>query len=282
MRKVNPLVALVVGGMSIAGLQSHAEAAADVYFIGANTDAAYWTGVSALVDGNGNTVTPSSPGAYQSQGFGAATPPRTYLATTWTYAQPDSFVDAGLKLPQVAYATGSFAGSVQPNGNFSVSGHATAGVAADGDASLPAPPLMNAANALAVFDMNFDVTVPQTFNVSGILSSPASGLPGNITLYLAEGNPDGTNRRFLTYVSTIDTQTINQSFLVRPNYLYELYIYADAGFPVADATSPDSAAFGAGTGNFNVQGTFVVPEPVVLGLVVPLVFGTLARRRRTV
>lgn len=282
MRKVSSLLALVVGGLSIAGLQSHANAAAEVYFIGANTDAAYWTGVPALADDSGNTVAPTSPDAHQTQGFGAATPPRTYLATTWTYAQPDSSVNASLASPQVAYATGSFVGSVQPNGNFSVSGQATAGVAADYDDSLPAPPLMNAANALAAFDMNFDVPVQQTFNVSGILSSPASGLPGNMTLYLAEGNPDGTNRRFLTYVGTIDTQTINQSFLVRPGYLYELYIYADAGFPVADATSSDSAAFGAGTGTFDVQGTFVVPEPMVLGLVMPLVFGTLARRRRTV
>ena len=277
MRKVSPLLALVVAGLSIAGLQSHADAAVGIYYVGASVDSmwAYQRGADSV----------QSPGVSPSTTFGS-TSGGAYLSGTWGFDNTSS-IDAPAGIPGfrlgaagMANGLGTLTASVSSDG-FSVSGRGYGEVAYDATPTTGTDADTLYAGGTAMLSFNFAIPSGGSDYTLRMATGTASADDDTIIMVRLAGT-DGLGQ----VTTLIDFQTdgtqiadsdswTGQDYVLSAGSFYVFDLYANPNAPYADATFPDQ--FFA-TSQFNLIGTFV-PEPTALFLMLGGAVLTLRRRR---
>lgn len=277
MRKVSSILALVVGGLSIAGLHSHADAAVGIYYIGASVDSmwGYQRGTTFV----------QSPGLNPSATYGS-TSGGAYLAGTWNFNETSS-ISAPAGVPGfrigngMANGLGTLNASINSDG-FSISGSGYAEVEYDTTPVTGTDADVVYANGTAMLSFNFAIPAggpDYTLNLAGTASSEAYTvlmvrLAGSDGSYPVDFQAAGTEPAGAT--KTWTWSDLDQPFNLQAGGLYVFDLYANPNFPWADAI--DSGPFTA-TSQFNLVGTFV-PEPTAFVLLLGTAALGLRRRGR--
>lgn len=285
MRKVSSILALVVGGLSIAGLQSHADAAIGIYYAETSVDAMW--GYDRDPDESVASPALSYTKKYGSTSGGA------YLSGSWDFNKTSSIIasagvpDFRLGADGMANGLGTMASSLSSDG-FSINGEGHGDVQYDTDPMFGTDATTLYSNGTATYKINFDVPADGGDYTLKMTTATASADPytmimvrlagrdalGNVTTLIDFERMFGTGDTIPG--DTFETASwTGQEFILKAGSVYALDAYANADWPYADAI--DSGPFSA-TAQFNLVGTFV-PEPSALVLLLGGA-GLALRRRR--
>ena len=280
MRKVSSALALVVAGLSLAGLQSHADAAVGIYYVGASVDSmwAFQRGTTFM----------QSPGLSPSSSFGSTTG-GAYLSGTWAFDEASS-IDAPAGIPAFRIGTGMANGlgtltaSVSSDG-FSISGSGSGEVAYDATPTTGTNADTLYGGGTAMLSFNFAIPSGGGDYTLRMATGTASADADTVMMVrLAGTNTQGQVSTLIdfqsdgTQAAASDSWT-GQDFVLSAGSFYVFDFYANPNSPYADATFPDQ--FSA-ISQFNLIGTFV-PEPTALFLMLGgAVLGLRRRRERSI
>lgn len=288
MRKVNSLVALVVGGVCFAGLSARSDAAANVnvYYIGGGTQA-YWVGTA---DSNVyNDVFSQSPPAWNllpasplinppnlSPGFGDPKG-NIPLAADWTWTASSTLDSATLPATSEygaaadVTATSNVRTTVHSNGSFTFGGWGRASAQAD----INKPTTVLTSEGASGINIQFSVLSPQTLTLTG--TSGTSGWGGTYSFSLTQYDTDTDFHALPGQADWTGADIDWTSVTLLPGPDYVLNVSVGAGQPYAEGSTADNASYLESYGSLNLSAAFV-PEPTVA--VALLGAGLLAMRRR--